>query len=455
MPHRTAVIDLVALTEEQLKDMPRLSAIMQHGAQSRIQPPLPAVTCTCQSTMLTGTMPCQHGVVGNGWHDRESAETRFWKQSNRLVEGTKIWDHLREADPSITIANCFWWYAMYANVDVTVTPRPMYPADGRKIPDIWTRPEPLRESLQSTLGRFPLFKFWGPSADIDSSQWIADCARHVDQTYDPTLLLVYLPHLDYGLQKYGPDDPRMCCERAAIDRVAAGLIDDLERRGRRILLVNEYGMAPVVDAVAPNRHLRQHGLLSIRREENHDILDAGESKAFAVPDHQIAHVYVNDLTRLDEVIALLKELDGVDQVLHGKDLLAAELGHQRSGDLVLVAASDRWFCHDWWFDDEDAPDYQRTVDIHRKPGYDPRELFIDPNIRWPFGAIGWRLMRKRLGFRTLMDVIPLDTSLVRGSHGRPDPALDPLLWCSHTMPLEERIPMPRIADLITSLVLEE
>ncbi len=451
MLHRTAVIDLVALTDRQLSQMPRLSALMQIGSRSCLKPTLPAVTCTSQSAMLTGASPSTHGIVGNGWHDRDRAETRFWQQSNGLVGGKKIWDRLARHDETFTCANCFWWYAMYADVDVTVTPRPMYPADGRKIPDIWTRPAALRDSLQRDLGQFPLFKFWGPGADISSTAWIAAAARRVDAEYDPTLLLTYLPHLDYGLQKFGPDSPHMAQQCALLDDVASDLIEHLMSRGRRILVVNEYGIMPVTRSCAPNIALRAAGLLAMRDERGRLHLDAGESRAFAVTDHQVAHVYVADHQDIDAVVSCLQPLDGVDQVLRGDDLVVHGLSHERCGDCVLVAKADCWFRHDWWTCPQEAPDYQRTVDIHRKPGYDPRELFIDPAIGVPKLAIALRLLRKTLGFRTLMDVIPLDPTLVRGSHGRCDAADEPIVWSSEPMDFPDHIPMPDVSDIIAAL----
>ncbi|MDP7030233.1 MAG: alkaline phosphatase family protein [Phycisphaerales bacterium] len=450
MPHRTAVINLVALTSDQLADMPRLSALTTQGTRGKLQPAFPAVTCVSQATMSTGTTPSSHGIVGNGWYDRDRAAIQFWQQSNHLIQGEQIQDRLRRIDPDISVANCFWWFAMYANVDVTVTPRPMYPADGRKIPDLWTQPPQLRHALQKELGQFPLFRFWGPAADITSTRWIADAVRHVDRTDDPTLLLAYLPHLDYGLQKLGPQHPGMAAQRRLLDDVASDLIEDLIGRGRRVLLVNEYGIGEVQGDVAPNRLLRDLGLLAIRDEQGREMLDAGFSRAFAVADHQVAHVYAQDDPEpLAEAFAAL---DGVDQVLWGDAIDRAGLCHTRCGDLVLVASKGRWFSHDWWNDPSRAPDWQRTVDIHRKPGYDPRELFIDPGLRAPQLAVGWRLLKRRIGLRTLMDVIPLDASLVRGSHGRTDPELDPLIWCSESIDLPERLPMTGVASLIEDLV---
>ena len=450
--HRIAVINLVALTPQQLKHMPRLSALMDSGNCCDLAPTLPAVTCTSQSTMLTGALPDRHGIVGNGWHDRERAETKFWQQSNHLVHGEKIWTQLKRIDPSFTCANCFWWYAMYAGVDVTITPRPMYPADGQKIPDIWTHPASLRDDLQQAQGQFPLFKFWGPAADISSSAWIANAVRHVDQQFEPTLLLAYLPHLDYGLQKFGPEDPRMISQSALLDDVAASLIEDLMARGRRILVVNEYAIVPVHQSCAPNVALRDAGLLALRHECGHLHLDAGASRAFAVTDHQIAHIYIAHESDTAAVLDCVNQLDGVDQVLHGESLEASGLQHPRSGDIVLVAQQHAWFRHDWWHSSNEAPDYQTTVDIHRKPGYDPRELFIDPNITFPRLAIAWKLLKRKLGMRSLLNVIPQDPNLVQGSHGRCDTPESPLMWSSHPIDLPDSLPLASVSTIIDTLI---
>jgi predicted AlkP superfamily pyrophosphatase or phosphodiesterase len=453
MAHRTAILNLVALTPPLLEHMPKMRALMQGGSLCRMAPPLPAVTCTSQTTMLTGSNATVHGIVGNGWHDRDTAETHFWQQSSRLVQAPRVWDELSRRDPSISCANCFWWHAMYASTDVSITPRPMYPADGRKLPDIWTQPPQLRDELQTDLGQFPLFKFWGPAADITASRWIAKATQHVDRRFDPTILLCYLPHLDYGLQKFGPDAPEIPSLCAQLDTVVADLMSSLLERGRRLLLVNEYGIMPVTGSIAPNLMLREIGALSLREELGREYLDAGASRAFAVPDHQIAHVYLRNATDAPRFSDFFMGVEGIDRVLDDRGKRVAGLDHDRAGDLVLVASPDRWFRHDWWLSPERAPDWQRTVDIHRKPGYDPRELFMDPAMGIPWLSVGARLMARKLGFRTLMDVIPLDDTLVRGSHGRPDPEYDPLLWSSE--PLQDqphRIQARAVRGLIEQLV---
>jgi len=415
----TAIINLVGLSRSLLgPHAPTLQSIVERGRVRTIRPPLPAVTTTVQSSMLTGRPVSGHGIVANGWYDRTQAEVQFWKQSNRLVQGEKLWHVARRRDPSFTCAQMFWWYNMYADVDISVTPRPIYCADGRKLPDCHSHPPEIRDELQQELGLFPLFRFWGPAASIESSRWIAEASLRVHARHRPSLMMVYLPHLDYPLQKYGPGHPAIPGEVARLDELVARLQRELESAGVRILWLSEYGIEAVDAAAFPNRELRRAGLLQVRREQGGELLDAGASEAFAVVDHQVAHVYVRDPQRVPAVAELLSAIPEVEQVLDQGQREAMDIDHARSGELTLVARRGAWFAYDYWLDDARAPDFARTVDIHRKPGYDPRELFLDPARPLIKAGIAWRLLRKRLGFRALMDVIPLDASLVGGSHGR-------------------------------------
>jgi predicted AlkP superfamily pyrophosphatase or phosphodiesterase len=416
---RTAVLNVVGLTPAIVKAAPRLSAWAARASLARIRPAFPAVTCTAQSNYVTGRHPSAHGIVGNGWYSHEDAEIKFWKQSNRLVQSAKIWEHARGIDPSFTCANVFWWYNMYSTADVSVTPRPMYLADGRKLPDVYTAPSGLRDELQAALGTFPLFSFWGPRAAIESTRWIAESAKHVERKFSPTLSLVYLPHLDYNLQRVGPSHPSAANDVRDVDDVCGDLIGFYEGRGVQVIVLSEYGLVDVTTPVHINRALRQQGLIAVREELGLELLDPGASAAFAVADHQVAHVYVNDRSKLAAVRALLEKTPGVEAVLDAQGKSAHHIDHPRAGDYVAISAPDAWFTYYYWLDDARAPDFARTVDIHRKPGYDPVELFLDPAIRVPAIAVGWKLAKKTLGFRTLMDVIPLDATLVRGSHGRP------------------------------------
>lgn len=415
---KTVVLNVVGLTPSLLgKYTPFLSSWASKGKLLPIEPILPAVTCSVQATYLTGKMPAQHGIVGNGWYFRDECEVKFWRQSNKLVQAPKLWETALSVDSNFTCANLFWWYNMYSSVNWSVTPRPLYPADGRKIPDIYTQPAELRSQLQSQLGQFPLFNFWGPNTSILSSEWIGESAKWLERQYSPTLSLVYLPHLDYCLQKFGSDVEKIRGDLRQIDEVCADLIDFYEAHDTEVIILSEYGITSVNQPIHLNRILRENGLITVRKEAGREILDPGASIAFAVADHQVAHVYVNDTDYLNEVRSILETTEGVAQVLDESTKKAFGLDHSRSGEFIAISQPHAWFTYYYWFDDRCSPDFARTVDIHRKPGYDPVELFLDPHLKMPKAKVGLTLLKKQLGFRYLMDVVPLDAELVKGSHG--------------------------------------
>jgi predicted AlkP superfamily pyrophosphatase or phosphodiesterase len=423
---RVAVLNVVGLTRSQIgPSMPRLARFLTRNRLAVIDPALPAVTCTAQSTYVTGLSPRDHGIVANGWYNRELAEVQFWKQSNHLVAAPKVWDTLKAMDPTFTCAKTFWWYNMYSTADFSVTPRPMYPADGRKFFDIYSWPYELRPALKAALGAFPFPGFWGPAAGIQSPQgtpdcatrWIADSALWIEKHHQPTLQLVYLPHLDYNFQRLGPNHPSIPEDLLLLDAILGNLIDQLEAAGVQVLVLSEYGITPVQSPIHLNRLFRERGWITIKEELGLELLDAGNSKVFAVADHQVAHIHVQDPSLLPAVRSLLESTPGVAEVLDASAKQRIGLDHARAGDLVAFSAEDAWFTYYYWLEDDRAPDFARCVDIHRKPGYDPVELFLDPELGFVKLRIAYRLLRKKLGFRMLMDVIPLDASLVRGSHG--------------------------------------
>jgi predicted AlkP superfamily pyrophosphatase or phosphodiesterase len=453
------VLNVVGLTPSLIgTDTPNIARLAAAGAMRPLQTILPAVTCPVQATFLTGALPREHGAVANGWLFRDLAEVWLWRQSNKLLAGERIWDAGKARDPRFTCANLFWWFAMASGADFAVTPRPIYKADGRKLPDCYSAPPEIRDELNAELGPFPLFQFWGPGTDISSTQWIADAALHVMRTRNPTLTLVYLPHLDYGLQRVGPDHPSITKDLAEVDAVAGTLLSAAEAAGCRVVILSESGIVPVSRPVHINRALRETGLLTVRVEQGGELLDIPQSRAFAVADHQIAHIYVSQPDLIPQVKALVEALPGVEQVLDAAGKREAGLDHPRSGELVAVAAQDAWFTYYYWLDDANAPDFARTVDIHRKPGYDPVELFLDPAIRYPKAAIGWRLAKRALGFRTLMDLIPLDATLVKGSHGRADTSAErgPVFLSSEPGLLPERpIQATEVKDILLAHIFDQ
>jgi predicted AlkP superfamily pyrophosphatase or phosphodiesterase len=436
---------------------PNIGRLAREGFASPMGTVLPAVTCSAQSTILTGLLPRDHGIVANGWYFRDLAEVGFWKQSNALVRGEKLYETAKRRDPRHTTAKMFWWYNMYAAVDWSLTPRPSYPADGRKVFDSYSLPAELRDGLQQKLGVFPLPKFWGPAADIASTRWIVDATLEVMRTQHPSLTLAYLPHLDFNLQRLGPADPRIAEDVRLVDAEAGRLIDAARAAEAEVVVLSEYAITPVDRPVHINRVLREQGYLTMRREPlGWESLDCGASRAFAVADHQIAHVYVRRSEDLSAVKALLERVEGVEQVLDRDGQRAFGIDHERSGELVAVAAPGAWFTYYFWLDDRLAPDYARTIDIHRKPGYDPVELFLDPKIRFPKLRIARRLAQKLLGFRYYMDVIGLDTSIVKGSHGRlPTPGREtsegPAFISSSRTIERELISMPDVKSMLLEL----
>ena len=412
--HKTVVIDIVGLSSSLINDhTPFLKKYTGENGLNTIEPMLPALTTPVQSTFVTGKWPAEHGIVGNGWYDRTDSEIKFWKQSNKLVLAEKIWERAKKEEPSFTCSKMFWWYNMYSGADYSVTPRPNYLADGRKIPDCYSHPAGLRDELQKELGQFPLFKFWGPATDITSTQWIADASIYTDKKYDPTLSLIYLPHLDYCLQKYGQDLAAIKSDLSEIDKIVEQLVNYYTAKKARIILLSEYGITNVDRPVHINRELRKNGFLQIRTERGLELLDPGASKAFAVADHQVTHIYINDRFVASQVRQILDQVPGIQVILNKVEQQKYHIDHERSGDLVVMANEHSWFTYYFWLDDAKAPDYARVVDIHKKPGYDPVELFMTSKAR-----AGYKLLRKKMGLRYVMDVIPLNAELIKGSHGR-------------------------------------
>lgn len=450
MSKPVVVIDIVGLTPTLLAHMPRVSAVARDGFRAELGTILPAVTCSVQSTLLTGKLPREHGVVGNGWLFRELCEVWLWRQSNRLVGGEKLWEAARRVlGRPVTCANLMWWYAMGSSVDIAVTPRPVYYADGRKAPGIYAYPAEVGADLVKHLGEFPLFDFWGPRAGLPSSAWIANAARRVFDDKRPELTLVYLPHLDYDLQRFGASSPQAKTAAAAIDSVAGELIDHVRGAGATVVVLSEYGITDVSRPVHVNRRLREAGLLEVAWNDAGELLDTFASRAFAVADHQIAHVYTRDVAAAREA---LSDLPGIAEILDEEGKRAAGLDHPRAGDLVLVAEPDAWFTYYYWLDDARAPDFAPTVEIHRKPGYDPAELFFADGKAKARAAL--RLAQKALGFRYVMDVIPLDGERVRGSHGRlpASPAEGPVLLCSDARFATDRLAATDVFDLVLNLL---
>ncbi len=402
MTKHVLVLDLVCLTLDHLADRaatPNLNALAGQGYAVSLKPPFPAVTCTAQATLTTGTAPREHGVVCNGMFERDRFAVRFWDQPTSMVKQPKLWERLRERDPAATTALLFFQNTMFASADVVVTPAPIHLDEGL-VPWCYSKPVGFYERLAERHGEFQLPWYWGPIAGSKSSEWIAKAALDILDEHRPTLTFVYLPHLDYNTQRFGADSEQFKADLRKMDEIVGDLVAGVERLGLRddtaIVLVSEYAMTDVNRPVLLNRALREQGLLAVRTIAGREYLDLELSQAFAMVDHQIAHVFVQP-GQVQTVRAALEAIPGVERVLDRSEQARYEIDHPSSGDLIAVAEPDAWFSYYWWLDDALAPPYAREIDIHRKPAYDPVELFFDPATK----------------------SIPLRPELVRGSHGRP------------------------------------
>ncbi|MFM9026368.1 MAG: alkaline phosphatase family protein [Planctomycetaceae bacterium] len=416
LPH-VLVLSVPGLRRADLARMPALAALAADGQCLPLAPGFPAVTCPVQATLTTGAHPSAHGILANGLFDRAAGHLEMWISPDAVHRAPRLWDVVKRARPEVRTAAWFLLQSKHATADLVCLPAPMHNPDGSETMWCHTNPEPLYADMRDRLGDFPLHRFWGPAAGIESSRWIARSFIEAARPAPPHLAFVYLPHLDYAPQRTGPDSPPAHAACGELDAEIAGLVGHFEtligRQGLTVLVVGEYAIRPVGRAVFPNRVLREAGLLAVRDTGAGEILDVAGSAAWALADHQVCHVYLrdggDDTVRRD-VAALFRGTPGVGRVLVGDELVAAGLAaaavqgpQSRCGDVVLESELDAWFAYPFWLDDDRAPTFARSIDIHRKPGYDPLELHLD------------RAALPRIA-------IPLDTGLVKGSHGAVDPA---------------------------------
>jgi predicted AlkP superfamily pyrophosphatase or phosphodiesterase len=403
MPEYVILLSVPGLRRQDLAHMPRLAALTAGGDQAELAPTFPAVTCTVQASMTTGAPPSEHGVIANGfyWRDRQAVE--MWTTPNECVDRTQIWDTLHEQAPGVTSAVWFPLHAKHCGADYVCLPAPVHNPDGSESLWCYTKPEMLYGDFLAKLGHFPLMNYWGPLAGIKSTEWIVSSAIQAAEQFRPNFFYLYMQHLDYAPQKFGPESAETRQALADLDAELGRLIDGFAAAygdAKPLWLVaSEYVITPVDHVLYPNRLLRQGGLLEVKEVDGGELIDFEQSRAWALADHQFSHVFVRDRDAV--TIAKVKDMftgqPGVAEVFEPKDAPQYDLNHERSGDVVVVSEPHSWQAYYWWFDDARAPKFARTVDIHRKPGYDPVEMFFDPATRG----------------------IPLDATLVKGSHGAP------------------------------------
>ncbi len=395
------ILDVIGLSPDIItknSEMPEIKALIDKSGMLTLTPSFPSVTCTVQASLTTGVTPSSHGMICNGLYNRQTREVNFWGRYNSLLDSPRLWNSRSVKSAGLTSSVMFFQNSMYCNSDYCVTPAPLHSHDGGMIQWCYSRPSSLYPELIASLKRpFNLMSFWGPMTSFESSRWIFDAGMHVLKTYSPNLNYIYIPHLDYSSQKFGPHSDQVKSDLQQIDRLIGELRDYCAGKKIGIVILSEYGLVPVDKALALNIVLRKNGWLKTITIQEKEYIDFENSDAFAMVDHQIAHIYINKAELIAEIKRELELCQEIELVLDASTKPLFGIDHSNSGELIAIAKKNCWFSYYWWIDDTFAPTFTRTVDIHRKPGYDPLELFFDPSLKG----------------------IPCNTSLIKGSHGRP------------------------------------
>jgi len=427
------VLDIPGLVGSNIdkNETKNISKIIKNN-HSVLNPTFPAVTCSAQSSILTGTYPSEHGIIANGYYDKTYKEIHFWDQPSKLVKKPQIWDILKEKNSKIKTAVLFWQNTLFAKSDTVITPKPIH-LENNFVMWCYSKPENFYEEISKEIGEFDLKWYWGPFASIESSKWIINATKITIKNHNPDLLLTYIPHLDYAGQKYGPESIEFQNSLSEVDELIGNLIDFLqsEKLEYEIIILSEYGFNQVNNSISPNIILNDNLLLQTRNIGGKEYIDFELSKAFAMCDHQIAHIFIKP--GFEETVTKIFEKQPIGKILNKKMQKELHIDNERSGDIILMSEKNSWFNYHWWTDEKFAPDFTFSVDIHRKPGFDPLELFFDMKTK----------------------KISHDTSLIHGSHGIIDNEISKLPIIGTTIS-EKKLPekldmveiMPRILDFL-------
>jgi predicted AlkP superfamily pyrophosphatase or phosphodiesterase len=382
-----------------------LEEVQSHAIQSVF----PAVTCTVQASFRTALPPGKHGMVANGRFFRALNRPMFWEQSARLIEGSRIWTNFRNRHKRVGMV--FWQQSLGESVDLVLSPTPIHKHHGGMIQTCYSKPDGMYAHLCKRIGRpFRLQQYWGPLASWKAGEWIVEAVSTIlkDPELAPDLCFAYLPSLDYDLQRKDPENSATSSKtRAIVNKQLSRLVRAAMSREYDVLIFGDYRIVPVCSAVRPNLALRKAGMMAVRYVNEMAYPDFHASRAFAMVDHEIAHVYIPDHSDILPVRELLAKLPGISEILGGEEQEGIHLRHKNSGELVIISEPGKWFAYPWWTNKREAPDFAGHVDIHNKPGYDPCELFFG----WPPGSVSQ------------------NTDRIHGSHGKVGPGRD-VTWAS-------------------------
>src|SRR3989304_102710 len=347
MPKPLILLSIPGLREKDVAIMPKLRELMACGEIAELSPSFPCVTCPVQANMTTGSLPNVHGVIANGFYWRDKKQVEMWTSANECIDRPQIWDLLSHHEDHLTAAVWFPLHSKGCEADYVCTPAPIHNPDGSESLWCYTRPLELYGELRDALGHFPLQHFWGPMANIKSSQWIAASAVFAARRWQPHFFYIYLPHLDYAAQRTGPDSVAADTAADELDKIIGELqngMNDVYDDDILWVIVGEYVINKVDHVTFPNRVLREAGLLAVHEQEDGEHLDLTASKAFAMVDHQFSHVYINDG---DPVLALkvanlFRDRPGIAEVLVGDQRSRYALDHPRSGEVILISTPNSW-----------------------------------------------------------------------------------------------------------------
>lgn len=408
-----------------------ISAIIEKGGYLPLNPVFPAVTIPVQASITTGAYPDEHGMVANGVFEHEMYETHFWHQPDQQLCRERFWTKLRD-QKKLSVAMLFWQTSKFSDTEIVNTPHPIHTETGEVISTCYSKPNDLYEKLVAKFGDFPLHRYWSPLANHESSQWIVNCTKYVLENFTPDITFTYLPHLDYSTQRTGPESSLVLQDFIILDQMIGTLTETATKCGVQVVVLSEYAMQSVNGSIDINREFRKAGLTAIRNIKGKEYIELGDCKAFAMVDHQMAHVYLNQADPADVKKIVQKIHPQIEILETDEDKNKYRINHPRSGDMILIAPLDKWFSYYWWFDNSLAPTFASTVDIHRKPGYDPLDLFFDPST-------------KR---------ISMDTNQVKGSHGRPPRSTDEMgvFISSQPVPKKPHIEAVDVAEYLQGLI---
>jgi predicted AlkP superfamily pyrophosphatase or phosphodiesterase len=444
------IVNVAALSPVEVTEQtPNLRVLAQRGGLYPVREPFPSLTSTSHATLLYGSLPNRHGMIGNCLYSREHAKLFNWNRSSHLITGTPLWEAARAREPKLRTANLFMRQCADSSCDVRVIERPVYWVSGRKQFEFFAETRALHDELVDKLGNFPFQRFWGPLAGIGSSEWIIGAALHIMERQDPELLLVYPPFLDYDGARFGPDAPQTKAALRAMDSALQPLLAAAQSQGRDVLIVSDYGYETVDQPVYPNRELRRAGFVSIEEAANGERLDFGLSRAFAVCDNQVAHVYVAQPEDIPRVRAVLEATSGVKEVLDRSAQAALGIDHERSGELIAVSTPRAFFSYPYWLEDEKAPDFADCIAIFDKIGTDTCELFLKPGLAGKL-HLAKRVAQLGAQLKVPYNIIDTDDRNVKGARriARDDPQRGAAAVASWDLGRQGPVPMEDLKDLV-------